>query len=663
MRPDQIQILAILAATVGLFLWGRWRHDMVAAAALLACVLAGLVPAGQAFAGFGHPAVVTVACVLVLSRGLQTSGAVDALARAVLPAAAGPMLAIAALTGLGALLSAFMNNVGALALLMPVAVQIARKQELAPGQVLMPLAFGSILGGMTTLIGTPPNLIVSGFRDSAGAGGFSMFDYAPVGVVVAVAGVLLIALGGWKLVPVRRNAAAEGFDTGAYLTEARVPDGAKAVGRTVREIEAVLEEHDAQVVGMVQGEFRVHAPNPMRRVSAGDILVIEAEADSLANALSSLGLRLEEELRDDDREDESARDGEVASADDASRGAAPDGTGTRSARTAHEPGSRGDGANQDGAGEAGSEGNGDDAAAEKDAKKDGDRTPASSVVLQEIAVLPGSALAGRSASDLALRTHYSINLLAISREGQRSMTRLRSQLFREGDLLLLQGTPESIGELASTYGGVPLAERALRIPDRRKAITASAILALSIGAAALGLVPAPVAFALGVLASMVLRTVPPREVYSAIDWPVVVLLAALIPVAGAMESTGTAGLIARFLFDTVAQGHAVVGLALILVVTMTLSDLMNNAATAAVMCPIALGAAGALGVSADPFLMAVAVGASCAFLTPIGHQNNTLILGPGGFRFGDYWRLGLPVQLLVIAVSIPMLLLVWPLRG
>jgi len=264
MSFDQLLILAILAATVGMFLWGRWRHDMVAAGALLACVLVGLVPAAGAFAGFAHPAVITVACVLVLSRGLQTSGAVDVLTRAVLPAKAGPMLAIATLTGLGALLSAFMNNVGALALLMPVAIQIARKQALAPGQVLMPLAFGSILGGMTTLIGTPPNLIVSGFREESGAGSFAMFDFSPVGVAVAVAGVLLIVLGGWKLVPVRKHAAAEGFDTGAYLTEACVPEGAKAVGKTVREIEAILDQNEAQIVGMVQDEFRVHAPHPTR---------------------------------------------------------------------------------------------------------------------------------------------------------------------------------------------------------------------------------------------------------------------------------------------------------------------------------------------------------------------------------------------------------------
>jgi di/tricarboxylate transporter len=615
MTNEQSLILGILLATVAMFLWGRWRHDMVAAGALLACVLAGLVSSADAFTGFGHPAVITVACVLVLSRGLQTSGALDALARYILPASSGPTLTIAALTGLGALLSAFMNNVGALALLMPVAIQIAKRQELPPGQVLMPLAFGSILGGMTTLIGTPPNLIVSGFRRETGASTFAMFDFAPVGLAVAVTGVVFVALIGWRLVPARKQVGAEGFDTGAYLTEARVSEDSKAAGKTLREIEKELEQADAQVVGLVRNVVRVIAPNPGRVVRVGDILIIEAEADALANVLSSLGLKLEEAKHNQSPEDDKPQNNDEG------------GTGTATV-----------------AGEA------------------EDKPPSSDeIVLMELAILPGSALVGRSASDILLRTRYGINLLAISRQGQRSMARLRSLTFKAGDLLMMQGPPEAIAEFAANSGCVPLAERALRIPDKRKAILAGGIMAVAVGGAAFGLVPAAISFAAGVLASMALRTVLPRSVYEAIDWPVVVLLGALIPVAGAMETTGAADLIARFLLESVARGHAIVGLAVILVVTMTLSDIMNNAATAAVMCPIAIGTASQLGVNADPFLMAVAVGASCAFLTPIGHQNNTLILGPGGFHFGDYWRLGLPLEIVVVAVSIPMLLLVWPL--
>ncbi len=613
MTLPQTLILAILFATMAMFLWGRWRHDMVAAGALLACVFTGLVPFSGAFAGFGHPAVITVACVLVLSRGLQDSGAVDLLAKRILPASSGPTLSIAALTALAALLSGFMNNVGALALLMPLALQMAIKQGLPPGKVLMPLAFGSILGGMTTLIGTPPNLIVSGFREQHSGSHFSMFDFSPAGVTVALAGLLFVALIGWRLVPTRKRAGSEGFETGAYLTEARVPPDSKAVGLSLREAEAGMEDSGAQIIGLVRNEVHINAPHPGRKIRAGDILIIEAEADALAVALSSLGLKLEEDRRAGRTRDEASTDQQT-----------------------------------------------DPNASAKPAKTERTRN-AEEVGLAELAVLPASGLVGRTPSGILLRTRYGINLLAVSRQGLRSTARLRSMVLDAGDVLLMQGPPEALSEFSTNYGCVPLAERALRIPEPSKALMAGLIMAASIALAAFGILPAAVAFATGVLASMALRTVPPRSVYDAIDWPVIVLLGALIPVAAAMETSGTASLIARMLLENVAQGDPVLALVAILIVTMTLSDLMNNAATAAVMCPIAIGTATQLGVNADTFLMAVAIGASCAFLTPIGHQNNTLILGPGGFRFGDYWRLGLPLELVVLAVGIPTLLWVWPL--
>jgi di/tricarboxylate transporter len=617
---DQWFILGILIATVAMFVWGRWRHDMVAAASLLSCVLVGLVPAREAFAGFGHPAVITVACVLVLSRGLQVSGAVDLLARKVLPASAGRTQSLSALIGLGALLSAFMNNVGAMALLMPVAIQLSQRLGLMPGQVLMPLAFGTILGGMTTLIGTPPNLIVSAFRAEAGMGSFGMFDFSSVGLAVALTGVLFVAIVGWRLVPERKQVGIEGFESGAYITEVRVPGDSKAAGMRLREIETVLADVDAQIIGVVQNTVRLIAANPGRKIRAGDILMIEAEADSLAQVLSVLGLKLEEEAK-------------------AGSGGAQEAVRTSQKQAAGE------------------------SARPDDSENAGDAAPAQAgdSLLMELAVLPGSRLAGRSASDIQLRTRYGVNLLALSREGKHSMKRLRSIAIHSGDLLLMQGPPESISAFAADHACVPLAPRELRIPNLRKIWESSLIMLFAIGGAAFGLLPAAVSFAIGVLASMALRTVPPRAVYDAIDWPVIVLLGALIPVAAAMETTGSAALIAGFLIDNLAQGHAVVGLALILVVTMSLSDLMNNAATAAVMCPIAIGTAAALNVSPDAFLMAVAIGASCAFLTPIGHQNNTLILGPGGFHFSDYWKLGLPLEIIVAVVSIPLLLIVWPL--
>ncbi|MGP9791727.1 SLC13 family permease [Roseinatronobacter sp. NSM] len=613
MTLPQLLILAILTATMGLFLWGKLRHDMVALTALIACVLAGLVPAADAFAGFAHPAVITVACVLILSHGLQNTGAVDWLARSVLPRNAGRIPSLLALTGLGAAMSGFMNNVGAMALLMPVAVQLSGRLNMTAGQVLMPLAFGTILGGMTTLVGTPPNLIVSGFRAQTGAGAFGMFDFAPVGVTVAVLGVVFVALVGWRLVPARKAAGEARFETGAYFSEVRVPEESKAVGLTLRAFEREINDSGAQVAGLVRNEVRMIAPHGGRRIQPDDILVLEADVDTLAEALAVFDIKLEEQV------DPASTAPPAPSSD----------------KTAPDPG--------------------------PDAENDESAPRDPEIVLREVAVLPASSIVGRSASDMRLRTRYGLNLLAVSRDPNPPRARLREVALKSGDLLLLQGPADVMADFINDTGCVPLGERDLRIPDKRKAVLSGAILAGAVVLVTLGVLTAAIGFVLAVLLSMLLRTVPPRQVYRVIDWPVIVLLAALIPVAGAMQATGTADMLAVFLVQTIAQGNAVAALAVVLVATMFLSDVMNNAATAAVMCPIALGIAGALGVNPDSFLMAVAIGASCAFLTPIGHQNNTLILGPGGFRFGDYWRLGLPMEILVTAVSLPMLLWVWPL--
>ena len=608
---------------MALFLWGRFRHDIVAMSALLICVVAGLVPEREAFSGFGHPAVITVAAVLVLGYGLQISGAMNALAKRFIPTSTGPTLGILALITLAALLSAFMNNVGALALLMPVAIQMAEKQGLPVGKVLMPLAFGSILGGMTTLIGTPPNLIVSGFRESFGTGPFAMFDFSPVGLSVAAAGILFIGVVGWRMVPVRKQAETGGFDTGTYMSEVRIEAGSKAENINLLEAEKLLDEADAQIVALVRNELRIAAPNPRRKLRAGDILVIEVEPESLPVALTSLGLKLEEDVPADTGEAEETPEADEASA--------------KETVVAEEAATKEGEAQQ-----------------EENQKSD-------EVVVQELVVMPGAELVNRSATNIDLRSRYGINLLAISRQGRRSIKRLRSTPLHAGDVLLMQGMPEALSGFAAEYGLLPLATRDIRVPKKGQALTASLVMAAVIAAAALGVLPAAVAFTVGAVAFVLLGIVPVRSIYTSIDWPVVVLLAAMLPIAGAMESSGTADLIARVFLDNLAQGHAIAGLVLVLVLTMFLSDLMNNAATAAVMCPIGISTATHLGVSADAFLMAIAVGASCAFLTPIGHQNNTLILGPGGFRFGDYWRMGLTLEVIVVVVSVPMLLWVWPL--
>ena len=355
MSSNQIIIITLLAITMAMFLWGRWRHDMVAMAALLACVFAGLVPGSEAFAGFGHPAVITVASVLVLGYGLQISGAVDVLAKHLLPASSGPTLSILALISLAALLSGFMNNVGALALLMPIAMQMAAKHDLPAGKVLMPLAFGSILGGMTTLIGTPTNLVVAGFRESSGMSSFSMFDFSPVGVSVALVGVAFVGVFGRRIVPVRKQSESGSFDTGTYLSEVRIVSGSNAENMSLREVEQLLDEADAQIIGMIRREVRLSAPNPRRILQDGDILVIEVEPESLPKALSSLGLKLEEDLpASDEQESETLADAELNKSD----GKIP----------------------------------------EKDS--DIDTSKPEEIVVQELVVMPGAALVNRSATDI-----------------------------------------------------------------------------------------------------------------------------------------------------------------------------------------------------------------------------------------------------------------------
>mgnify|MGYP001827589428 CR=1 FL=1 len=619
MTTEQMLIVAVLVSVMAMFLWGRWRHDLVAMGALLVCVLVGVVPADQAFSGFGHPAVITVACVLVLGYGLLVSGAVDVLAKRLLPTSSGPTVSVLALIALAALLSAFMNNVGALALLMPVAIQMAGKLELPPGKLLMPLAFGSILGGMTTLIGTPPNLIVSEFRASTGTGVFHMFDFTPVGLSVAAVGLVFIGLIGWRLVPMRERADTSSFDSGAYLSEARIVEGSKVAGKRLREVEQMLDEADAQIVGMIRQGVRIPAPNASRLLKQDDILVIEVEPESLATAISSLGLKLVEDV--------------PAVAEDDTAALQADQT------TMEKP-------------------HHDDTKADTE---DREKPKQEEVVIQELVVMPNAFLIGRSATAIELRTRYGINLLAISRQGRRSIKRLRSIPIQAGDVLLLQGADEAIAGFASLFGCLPLAARDIRVPKKGQALIAAGIMTVTVIAAAFGLFPVAILFAIAVAAYIILGIVPLRALYTTIDWPVIVLLAAMLPVANAVATTGTADMVAHFLLENVTQGHAVLGLLTLMVVTMFLSDLVNNAATAAVMCPIAISTAAQLNVNADAFLMAIAVGASCAFLTPIGHQNNTLILGPGGFRFGDYWRLGLLVEIIVVVVAVPVLLWAWPL--
>lgn len=580
--------ITLLAVTLGLFVWGRWRCDMVAIMALLAAVGVGLVPAERAFAGFGHPAVVTVAAILVASRGLSASGAVDLLSRPFVPRDGATTRHAVALVVLAALLSAVMNNVGALALLLPVAVASAS----GAGRVLMPMSFASMLGGLVTLIGTPPNIIVSSYRGMLTGTPFGMFDFAMVGGGVALVGIVYLVTVGWRLLPrtARQTPATPvgRFDVEPCITEFRLAAASDLSGQPLATAIDRLDRDGAELLSVVRDGRRIDHHAADRLARPDDLLVVKAVPETLGILAAALGAER---------------------------------IGTLSA---------------------------------DDALKAGQAT------VMEAVVRPASAMEGRTAAALCLPEDFDVNLVAVSRAGHASPLRLGAHRFAAGDVLLLHGDEARLRTAGASLGWLPLAGRA---PDlsRRRPWATLLLFAAAVAAAAAGASPA-VAFTAAAVGMIAVGAVPARDVYTSIDWRVVVLLAALIPVGGAFETAGLAEELARALAGVSVEHGPAVALALVLIVTMCLSDVLNNAATAVLMAPVAAGVAAQLGVSADPFLMAVAIGASCAFLTPIGHQNNLLVMGPGGYRFGDYGRMGLPLEILVAAVAVPLLLWAWPLH-
>ncbi len=583
-------IFAILLAALALFISGRWRYDVVALLALLTAVLTGLVPAGRAFSGFSNPAVITVAAVLVLSRGLQNSGIVERISQLLGRLKGGLTIQLGALTGLVALLSAFMNNVGALALFLPVALEVARKKNLPASALLMPMAFASLLGGMTTLIGTPPNIIASSFRQQVSGQPFAMFDFTPVGFGVALAGLLFITLIGWRLIPARRSAALGGsiFEIENYVTEARLRSDSPLAGKRLREI-AAFSEAQTVIIGLVRGRERRMDPSARTVLQPGDTLILSSDTLGLQKLIESAGLELVGSKRIEKPQLESE-----------------------------------------------------------------------DVAMSEVVIAPDSLMIGATARSLNLRAEYGINLLAVSRQGEVLRSRLDRIRFRSGDVLLLQSHVETLKETLGILGCLPLASRPLRIGQPRRLLLGLAIFAAALLITALGWLSAPIAFTAGAVGMVLARVVNLREAYESIDWPILILLGAMIPVGDALETSGGAQRVAGFLLtfsDAVSPAWT---LLILLVATMFLSDLVNNAAAVVLMAPIGIRLAQGMAVSVDPFLMAITIGASCAFLTPIGHQSNTLVMGPGGYRFGDYWRVGLLLEGIVAAVAIPLLLTIWP---
>jgi len=584
-------VFAVVLVALVLFVHGLWRYDLVAMIAALALTLVGVIPPDRLFAGFGHPAVITVAAVLIVSRGLQNSGLVEVLARWLDRVGNGITLQVAALSTLVAVSSAFMNNVGALALFLPVAVRLARSSGVSPSALLMPIAFASLLGGMVTLIGTPPNIIIATFREDAGLEAYRMFDFAPVGLGVMIAGVIFIALIGWRLLPLRDGESSQEdlFEIQEYTTEVRLPEGSGLVGTPLFEL-SQLTDGDLAVVALVRGDECLPGPRLHATLREGDILLLKADSEALADL-------------SDDRKVELVGDQSLGM----------------------------------------------------------EALSSDEVSVLEAVVRPDSRLVGRTAKSMNLHWLERVNLLAVARRGARITDRLAEIRFEPGDVLLLQVKEDEVQETLQSLGCLPLAERGLRVGRPRRIFMAVGVFGAAMAMTSSGILPVTVAFTLAALGMTLLRLVPVREVYTSIDWPVIVLLAAMLPVGEALEVTGGADRIGSYILMAGGILPAAGTVALLLVGTMFLSDLVNNAAAVVLMAPIALTVAAGLDASPDPFLMAIAVGGSAAFLTPIGHQSNILVMGPGGYRFGDYWRMGLPLEIVTLAVALPLILIFWPL--
>ena len=589
MTQDQIILFSLFGAVFGLLLWGRFRYDIVAFSALMIGVVLGVVPSSEAFSGFGHPATLVVALVLVVSAGLVRSGAVFLITRTLVDASRSLGAHITLMGAVGGLLSAFMNNVAALALLMPVDIQTARKSKRSPGLSLMPLSFATILGGMVTLIGTPPNIIIATIREDATGAPFRMFDFAPVGGVAAIAGLAFVALVGWRLIPARDDMGSSSEDLSAYVAELTIPSDSKQVGRRLGELDEDAEKADVAILGLLRGGKRQYGRARNTPLQAGDTLVIEATPDALDEFRSSLSLA----VADTKREERLKAAGE-------------------------------------------------------------------GVEIIEMVVTDSSRLVGRSAQAVGLNWRQNTVVLGISREGKRIRKEIRKTELRAGDILLLLVPTGTGADVVQWLGGLPIAERGLTVTDDGKMWLAIGLFGGAVAVASFGLLYLPVALGLVVMAYVLTRIVPLSELYTHIEWPVVVLLGSMIPLGTALEQSGGTELIAGWLLTATQGLPAWAVLTVLMIVTMTLSDILNNTATTIVAAPVAIEMARVLNTSPDPFLMAVAVAASAAFLTPIGHKNNTLILGPGGYQFGDYWRIGLPLEMIVIAVSVPAILVFWP---
>ena len=594
LSTEQIVLTSTILVLLGLFIWNKYRYDAISVAALIFLVTISssfdleIINVKQALEGFANPAVMTVALVLIISQGLKNAG---------LSALAGKLLAgkqfseiqfMLLLLTIAATLSSFINNIGAMAILLPLTVSVCQKMEWHPAKFLMPLAFACILGGMNTLIGTPPNIIISNYAlDNTGTA-FNFFDFSKVGLAITICGILFVAFIGNKLIFLRSIPSNEPLiNMKGYLFEVVVNQGSSSVGLTLYKFKKQAGE-DIEIIGVISETGSVKKVQNNMRIKEGQILVIKSPPDEIGKILNLFDFSIPEELHSFDEAD-----------------------------------------------------------------------------LEEIEVLisPGSRLIGRKYDFFLKLAFEELNLLGLWRKGTKYRTRLTRETFKAGDVLLLgvrDLDDEEVKNKINHLGLMPVREREIEvITSRSRLLKGLFFFISSILLVAFDVLPPTIAFLLCVLCFARIKIID-ANFYRSVEWPIIVMLAAMIPIGLAMQTTELSNLIALNIKEFAPNINQAWILIIILVITMAVSDIINNAATAVIMAPISYEIAlSNPAYDVNAFLMVVAIGASCAFLTPIGHQCNTVVMGPGNYKFTDYWRMGLPLEIIIVAIAIPMILFVW----
>ena len=584
---DQLILSIVIIGLLVFFISGKYRYDYVSLGALALLILFDIIKIENAFIGFSHPAVITVALVLLISKGLQDAGLSAVTGNIIGRFSPSETQFLFLIMFIAAILSSFINNIGAMALLLPITLSTCQKMGWHAGKFLMPLAFASILGGMNTLIGTPPNIIIAEFKESYTGEAFNFFDFSYVGLLVSFLSIIFIGLISSKLVAKRKLAKTNNLiDLDNFLFELVVPEGSKAIGLTFSSF-IKKAGNETEILGLVNENGAVSKVGNNSKIRADQHLVMKVSPNHISSIQDRFGLNIPESSHDLKEE-----------------------------------------------------------------------------LIDEIEVVitPGSRLVGRKQNYLMKLAYEELFLLGMWRKGARFRTRLSKQMFKIGDVLLLgvrNTDKEDVIAKINHLGLMPIRSREIStLPSRSRFLKAVIFFTTAILLAAFNVINVLTAFLLCVLGFVGIKILK-SNLYRHIEWPIVIMLGAMIPIGQALESTGITALIATEVVSLAGDLHIFWILMIILIITMLITDVINNAATAVIMAPFSVNIALQLGQPLEPFLMVVAVGASCAFLTPIGHQCNTLVMGPGNYKFSDYWRLGLPLDILIVLASIPMILFVW----